>query len=489
MTDNYVFKLEAPQHIFGDNKTIYPKPCTLIYGRNGTGKSSLTFAMQNIDNPGTKVKVFRGFQDLLDTDEKLNAITFLPSDTKKLEELAQKSNAIKEYGETITALQSSISELSRRRVQLLEQIMPNLDDILADLKKNVPYSINFNLKELQSALATLEDDDILADQTQSEMRTAIEVGQPDPISLEIFDVFQVADIVGELRDIREKFESLSAIYSDVHERVHSDKYLRKIIKRSAESLENFVQNYPDPMLTSSSFLPKSDAAEIFEQYKEQLKNIRSKFHDVSSNLYLWLAESGHPLNINIDDAISGYINTTIRCQELIEHHNDSIYSLMLVREKKSELLCRSYLALHYLDSAERMSNARRIAEIEREINGCQERLKLYEAMCHDHIQQADAIRRRLADAKPATDFINFRLKHSACFNFELVAVEKSNPNFGSANHSFRYSYRVKSNIDGTERSVSTLSTGEKKLHSLPLVSPGHCSYYLRRAAICDRSIG
>ncbi|MEC1387089.1 AAA family ATPase [Aerococcus viridans] len=69
-----ITELNLPNNIFNDSKLTDIKQKNFIFGRNGTGKSSITKAI--VDQYGAEydIRVFQGFQRIVENNGELNAI-------------------------------------------------------------------------------------------------------------------------------------------------------------------------------------------------------------------------------------------------------------------------------------------------------------------------------------------------------------------------------------------------------------------------------
>ena len=92
---------------FEDKEIDFSKSINIIYGKNGTGKSSICKLMKE-QWKDKEVCIFRGFNELLDENEKLNAIV-LGEDNSKI-------------NKEVTSLEEEISEIEREIEEKKENI-------------------------------------------------------------------------------------------------------------------------------------------------------------------------------------------------------------------------------------------------------------------------------------------------------------------------------------------------------------------------------
>jgi cation transport ATPase len=59
--------------IFESNKINFDKKITFIFGKNGTGKSTITKEIKKLTT-SYEISIFQGFSDLIDENKRLNAV-------------------------------------------------------------------------------------------------------------------------------------------------------------------------------------------------------------------------------------------------------------------------------------------------------------------------------------------------------------------------------------------------------------------------------
>lgn len=89
-------------HIFSDNELLDLKERNFLYGKNGTGKTTLCQEIKEQFGQEFDVRIFQGFESVIDEDEKLNAIV-LGEENKVVQKMIDsKRKIIKNKEEQIT---------------------------------------------------------------------------------------------------------------------------------------------------------------------------------------------------------------------------------------------------------------------------------------------------------------------------------------------------------------------------------------------------
>lgn len=180
--------------VFEDNELDLDKKITFIFGKNGTGKSTIAKEIKKL-NSDYEVSIFQGFDNVIDENHRLNAVVLGEENLainaqieQKKKELEQKQNEIDKVNETLEKPESQgISNFWTRRYQAQEAhrvTQKKIDDFYtqsaAEIKRmNNPqiaktsYNRNSFKDELQFA-ALLQDDELneLKETVKSEVKVA-----------------------------------------------------------------------------------------------------------------------------------------------------------------------------------------------------------------------------------------------------------------------------------------------------------------------------
>lgn len=93
---------------FEDNELIINKKNTFIFGRNGTGKSTIA---KEIKKLGDKydVFVFQGFDNIIDKNERLNTVLLGEENIEINTKIESKKKVLKEYQDELDKIKNTIS--------------------------------------------------------------------------------------------------------------------------------------------------------------------------------------------------------------------------------------------------------------------------------------------------------------------------------------------------------------------------------------------
>ena len=116
--------------LFNENDLDIDKKINFIFGKNGTGKSTIAELVLKQKNGNCDVKIFQGFESIIGEDKKLNAVV-LGEENKQISlEIFQKK-------ERIEALNSEISKIEKEILKPEEKNKENYFTNLERIKKEI----------------------------------------------------------------------------------------------------------------------------------------------------------------------------------------------------------------------------------------------------------------------------------------------------------------------------------------------------------------
>lgn len=156
----HTLRLQEIENVSFTGAPIGIYPSTIIFGRNGTGKSSITEAVQTQCDDRYCVEKFTGIQSVVDKDLKLNAIALGKENVEtkaKIDELTEKADSLHDDIET----GQSFKEFSKAQTAH-ENANKSLQEALTDIARTIKeldsprlVSISYNRANLEK---DLEDD-------------------------------------------------------------------------------------------------------------------------------------------------------------------------------------------------------------------------------------------------------------------------------------------------------------------------------------------
>src|SRR5690625_1766148 len=96
--------------LFKDDNLVLDKSVNFIFGKNGTGKSTITSLIAQTMNSDVDVRIFQGFDSVLGEDDKLNAVILGEENTKINQQVKKKDEEILEIISEIEKIRLTISK-------------------------------------------------------------------------------------------------------------------------------------------------------------------------------------------------------------------------------------------------------------------------------------------------------------------------------------------------------------------------------------------
>ena len=96
-------------NIFEDNELELDKKITFIFGKNGTGKSTITEEIKKL-NSDYDVSVFQGFNNIIDENHRLNAVVLGEENLVINTQIEQKKKEIELKQDEIDKISKTLSE-------------------------------------------------------------------------------------------------------------------------------------------------------------------------------------------------------------------------------------------------------------------------------------------------------------------------------------------------------------------------------------------
>lgn len=104
-------------NLFKDDNLILDKDINFIFGKNGTGKSTITSLIEKTMDTDFNIRIFQGFDSVLGEDEKLNAVILGEENTSVNQQVKEKDKEILEITSGIEKIKLTISEPKDSKVE------------------------------------------------------------------------------------------------------------------------------------------------------------------------------------------------------------------------------------------------------------------------------------------------------------------------------------------------------------------------------------
>ncbi|WP_248647821.1 AAA family ATPase [Fructobacillus parabroussonetiae] len=208
-------------YIFADNKIEDFKKTNFIYGKNGTGKSSLTRAIVQQYSKTDEVNVFTGFEEIIAENHELNSIALGEENVENDRKIAEVSKTIKKLNTKLDP-DNPKSELAklRQKEEQLNKSEKNLDKFFVKESKKIKqhepqiskqeYWKNDLKKEILDSrvdeYSNISEEDLI-----NLEKTVTETTKPDPVSMRIPKI-DFKDLLIRINNILE--EQITPFYNN-----------------------------------------------------------------------------------------------------------------------------------------------------------------------------------------------------------------------------------------------------------------------------------
>ncbi|HBB28649.1 MAG TPA: hypothetical protein DC000_05290, partial [Clostridiales bacterium] len=98
----------AHEDVFKDNEISFDKNINFVFGKNGTGKSTITKLIKE-QASGYDIRIFQGFEGILDANKKLNAVVLGEENTSINSQIEDKLDDIEKIKQQITTIMNTIN--------------------------------------------------------------------------------------------------------------------------------------------------------------------------------------------------------------------------------------------------------------------------------------------------------------------------------------------------------------------------------------------
>lgn len=476
---------------------IYLKTINFIYGKNGTGKSTISNLVQEQCSSEYDIRCFNGFAGFLDTNESLNAITLGNSNTE-----AQKK--INKINDEIIELQKKTQVLENERQIKSNKFEKKNKELQEVYKKSARFiknksnpqisSTSYNAKTFEDEIneaKLLADSDIEKNKNECRADFMNEPSHPNYPSIDISELTKEVNTLLtrsisatiEPRGIGDSAEKQAFAKQGmkVHDR-ETDRYCAfcgnslteerwKELDSLFNNLTNQFQNELDKKIKQIKIIQETvekiilpDPEQYYTPYREQIQQLYNvivknkinvidylgkmleKLNKREQNLFVVM----DPLQLEIPEWNAQALQQTHN--KILENNNTYGANLHDKIEEARKRLRHHYIAIqlneyNYYTLREARDNA------ETEYTKSKQEVKKVQDKILTLRKQRDSLIEETSSEQIAATQINKSLQSLGSTSFELKLFEDSSAAKGQ--------YRIVS--DGEERSIKTLSTGEKNL--------------------------
>lgn len=489
-------------YVFSDSELTDLKRKNFIYGKNGTGKTSLVMAIKDQYSEEYDIKIFDGWQGVIKESEYLDAIALGEKNADKQTEIDEIETEIKKINKKICEPEDKCDNLFKKQQEVnrlykkqTTKIQKFLSDSGSQISKeygygrsydyrnfhvDIPKAIKLSELEVKKLKETMNAEKILISEKIS--FPEIELKKFLDSTNEILQkVVLPSGVIAELEENIEK-QNFAKLGMKIHNReleeehcsfcgsIISEKRWEELDEFFSDAVEKFdkqifseiekIKKYIDKI----NSITKLDEKQFYPEYKDSLQNLNVEILELKSS-YIEFFE-------NLKDALEKKKGkTTIQVSELTEtipaSFNDiqAKYNLLYEENKnysdnfnKEKELAAKKKRLHdvkialdefnYLDEKNtliRLQGEKDVLDIE--IDKLKEKRK-------DMIKKQKELAASMTNESATVIKINQFLKGLGSHSFTLDHIESKDGERGQ--------YRVL-DVNGSERSVQTLSDGEKNI--------------------------
>lgn len=500
--------------IFEDNELELDKKITFVFGKNGTGKSTITEEIKKL-NYEYDVSVFQGFNNTIDENHRLNAVVLGEDNVNINTKIKEKEERCKSKQEEIDNINKSLSEpesesesnywiRKRNAKNLYSAAEKELDDFYAQSaviikNENNPQiaKTTYNKKnfkdEIQYAVL-LQDDEIeeLKETIKSENKTARNICFPcedlTELLKEVNDILKKTvtervrvkriDNNPEKREFAKKGLKLhkkgevcafcgNEIKDDVFDELESYfsadevKEFQKQIKKQIEDIDLLLNNVSNIQVFTEDFYPeyvkdavaiKDEIKSIKEDYTSFLTKMKKSLEDKQKYLF----ETRKELEEVVPKSFST-IEEKYRNIQKCNNEND-----IAVKKQEANRKLRYHYVKQLMDKFDYSSKKAEVETLKRELNQREKEFDEIKSKIDGPgglKEDLEIILKEISDLQSQTknesklaENINKKLLHMVSFELEHYKDSES-----------KGFYRVKDINTKEVRDVTQLSTGEKNV--------------------------
>lgn len=490
--------LKLPKDRFSDSEINGLKLKNFIFGKNGTGKSTITKAMQNQYREEYDVRVFQGYEDIVIEKEGLNIISLGTENVKLQPEIDAKEKLIKtiesEISESELFPDNLYAKLNRQK-RVVNKLRGEIDAFYsrsaAFIKKNYVNLVGPNYTKIPfesdvSQVKTTSKGDWEKAQKDFNQGT-VEIGSPysyynqsiarflEPVNkiltVEIvkkvkleFDTQVEQEWVRQGIELHndknhclfcgalltpERQDKLSDFFNDAVNELNIS------ISKLKEELETEISKIEDlPLIDRHKFLLSYESdvnslnaqlGEIKIEQKQYLTALKASIEKRQKDLFLVCK----PLNLDLKDRLEDFDKSYKALYEKNKASNDDLVSLhnTAKRQMLDYLIHEQCEKFGYQQKkTEWIAEMKILNEMQRSFDDCNAELKIEK-------QNLKNLKEKTVDEELAADYINRLIKGLGNQSFTLVKDEQKGE---------KGLYVIR-DYQGHIRSIDTLSTGEKNI--------------------------
>ena len=506
---------------FNDTEINFDKPINFIFGKNGTGKSSLCKLIEKQrDENIYDTYIFQGFDSVLDENRRLGAIVLGEENVKINKEIKNYQEKIKVIKENIDNEEEKIKEPEGDKENLFTQkkALEREKEIAAqkeqefytagarkisglDNPKLVENARGYNKNSFESEIDTALKQPELSDSDIETLKSTIQSNQKLNIEKISLNEIDFGKLDNEIRELLKKTvqptvkiseldgdsnkQQFAKFGKDCHkagdvcafcgETVTSER-LQKLERyfsgSEIESFSNEIRNKTNEVKQHKETLGKIqiDESEFYPEFKQEVSDCKKNIENIILKQTKFLESCINNLEDKQKNLFSPIVYETKelppelkeylrKYNDIVDENNDYTEEL---EEKKKE--ARDKLRYNKIADIVRKSNLRNIKD----------KIKEFEIQLADKEEEIEVVKNEIENLEKEKEKIQGKIdelitetKNTEKLTKNISEKLKIYANFGleRKEESGREFYEIKETIDGKEttRPVDELSTGEKNI--------------------------
>lgn len=487
-----------PEDRFKDNKLEGLKRKNFIYGKNGTGKSSITEAISNQYSDNYDIHIFQGFQSVVSENGELNAISLGEVNSEIQPKIDKQNEIIKKLLED-TSEPNGVYENTFSKYKKSESLYNDLNKEIeqfyskaaSEIKNNYTewVSINYNKNNFKNDInnaISLSEEEILEYKSIVKQNT-IKIGEEisffepevDKLINEVnglitknitktallkFNSKEEMNWVKEGITIHSNIDKCAFCGSEIEEGRLKD--LNSYFDDEIKNLENSINQSIEDTKTIIREIeknPEPNKMEFYPKFHAKIDELYVKTMKIKQDYKIYLKELINTLEVRKENIFIALDELNIGVVPNFKEVKELYHSVYLDNKKfgtrleENKQLSKKRLKLNevsnQLISYEYSQKIKKLGQYEYDMKNKKETLDEQKRIL---IKEKDKLKKLMSqtiDEGKAVENINNLLKRLGNQSFSLVNVKNENQ---------KGQYRL-IGYDGKPRNIETLSTGEKNI--------------------------
>lgn len=500
--------------LYTNDEIIIDKQYNIFYGKNGTGKSTLTREIVKQFSPKFDVRLFQGFEELLGDNNKLNAVALgrenvkidneIAVEKKKLDEYTKEKNRILRLiaqedsdeaiiGKKLLKTKSSMEQKEKEFNQLYTTEAANIKKkinpviVIGNYNKNTLISEINNAEELtldgiKNFTDILKIDNLSA--TKIKVHNNLLVGMETSVNRILETSVKEKIVINRIKDNPEKISFAqkgleihsvgeqcafcgSIIQKDIYDELNAyflvddvKKVQIEIDKKQGE-LQELKREIEQIQININNFYPEFKARvediwiclqKVKKDYNEHINKCFNALEEKKKNLFT----VSEKIEISIMEDI---VEFELQYNELVELNNSKNIKN---QQDEARNKLRNNEIYKFINSTEYIEKKINLENAKKEYEKCQEEMlkereKIYGENGLDNKikiveNRISKLKQQSLDETKLADIINKKLKYMVSFELSHYLSEEG-----------KGYYRVKDTYSSKYRDITQLSTGEKNI--------------------------